>query len=94
MTPEQMMKLQGSFTSLMMDTHAVMSLRVMGIMGAIPTESDENTRMVSEKGPAFTEAMHALTNAALSGYRPDQIMAAGIEPLQREVSSNRARLTK
>lgn len=94
MTPEQMMKLNASFTTMIMDTHAVMSLRVMGMMGAIPADDDENTRMVSEKAPVFAEAMHALTNAALSGYRPDQIMAAGMEPLAREVSSNRARLTK
>lgn len=81
MTPEQMMKLNNSFTNLMMDTHAVMSIRMMGMMGAIPTDADENTKMVSEKGPAFAEAMSALTSAALSGYRPDQIMAAGMEPL-------------
>lgn len=94
MTPEQMMKLQNAFTNLMMDTHAVMSLRMMGMMGAIDTDADENTRMVEEKGPAFTKAMTALTSAALSGSRPDQIMAAGMEPLQREVSNNRARLSK
>lgn len=91
MTPEQMMKLQSAFTNLMMDTHAVMSLRMMGAMDA---DADETTRMFEEKGPAFTEAMTALTSAALSGYRPDQIIAAGMEPLQREVSGNRARLTK
>ncbi|MDG1861971.1 MAG: antifreeze protein [Yoonia sp.] len=94
MTPEQMLKLNASFTTLMMDTHAVMSIRMMGMMGATPAHSDENTRIVSEKAPAFAEAMKALTTAALSGYRPDQIMAAGMEPLQREVSSNRARLEK
>ncbi len=94
MTPEQMMKLQSAFSTLMLDTHAVMSLRMMGMVGAIPSEDDENTRMVEEKAPAFAEALNALTNAALSGYRPDQIMAAGMAPLQREVSSNRARLSK
>ena len=94
MTPEQMMKLQSAFTNLMMDTHAVMSLRMMGMMGTIDTDADENTRMVEEKGPAFTEAMTAFTSAALSGHRPDQIMAADMEPLQREVSSNRARLSQ
>lgn len=94
MTPEQMMKLNTSFTSLMMDTQAVMSLRILGMVGIIPSDTNENTRMIDEKAPAFTQAMTALTNAALSGYRPDQIMAAGIEPLQREVSQNRARLTK
>lgn len=94
MTPEQMMKLNASFTNLMMDTHAVMSLRMMGMIGAVPADADENTKIVAEKAPAFAEAIQALTRAALSGYRPDQIMAAGIEPLQREVSSNRVRLTK
>ncbi len=94
MTAEQMINLQNSFTTLMVDTHAVMSLRTMGMVGALPSEADENTRMVNEKAPAFAKAINALTNAALSGYRPDQIMAAGMEPLQREVSSNRARLTK
>ena len=80
MTPEQMTKLNTSFTTLM--------------MGASPTNADENTKMVSEKGPAFAKAISALTSATLSGYRPDRIMAAGMEPLQREVSSNRARLEK
>ena len=94
MTPEQMMKLNASVSTLMMDSQAVMSLRMMGMMGAIPTDNDEATKMVSEKAPAFAEAMTALTQAALSGYRPDQIIAAGMEPLQREVSSNRDRLTK
>ncbi|WP_458792326.1 antifreeze protein [Yoonia sp. MH D7] len=94
MTAEQMIILQTSFTTLMMDTHAVMSLRMMGMVGLIATDADENTRMMHEKAPAFTAAMNALTNAALCGYRPDQIIAAGMEPLQREVSNNRARLTK
>ena len=53
-----------------------------------------SSQLLSEKGPTFAEAMNALTSAALSGYRPDQIMAAGMEPLQREVSSNRARLER
>lgn len=94
MTHEQFMKLNSDFTTMMMDTHAVMSLRMMGMIGAIPADDAENTRMVSEKAPAFVEAMTALTNAALSGYRPDEIMAAGMEPLAREVSNNRARLEK
>lgn len=93
MTPEQMMKLNASIAKLMMDTHTVMTLRVMGMAGAIPAASDENTRMVHEKGPAFSEAMTAATKAAMSGKRPDQIMAASIKPLQRKVSSNRKRLT-
>lgn len=94
MTPQEMINLQNSFATLMMDTYAVVSLRIMGMVGAIPSQTNENTRMLNEKAPAFAEAMTALTNAALSGYRADQIMAAGIAPLQREVSNNRARLTR
>lgn len=94
MTPEQILKLNRSFISLMLDTQAVMSLRIMGMVGAIPAQSNENTRMVSEKGPAFAEAMSALTRAAFKGSRPDQIMSAGIAPLAREVSQNRKRLSK
>lgn len=94
MTPQQILKLNAAYMKLMIDTQMVMTLRVLGIAGAIRSAPDENERMIAEKGPAFTEAMTALTTAALSGSRPDQIIAAGMKPLQRKVSSNKARLSR
>ena len=94
MTPAQMMAMNTKIAKLMIDTQAVMALRLMGMAGALPARSDENNRMVVEKGPAFAKAMTEVTAAAIAGKRPDQIMSAGIKPLQVKVSSNRKRLTK
>lgn len=94
MTPEQFFAFNTAATKLVTDTQAVMTLRMMGIAGALPAAPDENDRMVAEKGPAFAQAMSDMTAAAFAGQRPDQIMAAGMEPLQTEVSNNRDRLSK
>ncbi|MFT5067474.1 MAG: hypothetical protein ACJAXK_000381 [Yoonia sp.] len=94
MTPIQFFAFNTEVTKLMVDTQAVMALRLMGIAGALPAHADENDRMLAEKGPAFAQAMSEMTAAAAAGKRPDQIMSAGMEPLQTQVSSNRERLTK
>lgn len=94
MTPQQFFAFNSAVTKLVTDTSTVMTLRMMGMAGALPAAADENDRMIAEKGPAFAQAMSDMTAAAIAGKRPDQIMSAGMEPLQAEVTSNRDRLTK
>jgi hypothetical protein len=87
-----MFALQIQMATLMVDTQTVMTLRMMGMAGAIPAHEGENDRMVDEKGPAMAKAMAAGTKAMMAGARPDQIMSAAMTPVSNRVSSNRKRL--
>ncbi|MBQ0804163.1 antifreeze protein [Sulfitobacter sp. HGT1] len=94
MNPLKLLALNAQFTSLMIDTQAVMTLRMLGMAGALPHASGENSRMFKEKGPAMARAYKAATHAALSGGSPDQIMTAAMAPVSKRVRANRKRLTK
>lgn len=94
MTPLIMMELSTRMVSLFLDTHAVMTLRLMGMAGALPHARGENERMVNEKGPALAKAYVAATKTAIAGGRPDQIMTAAMAPVSKKVRANRKRLTK
>ena len=94
MNPLTMMQLSTDMARLMMETQTVMTLRIMGMAGALPQSRGENERMVNEKGPAMVKAYQAATVAALAGKRPDQILTAAMKPVSRKVRANRRRLTK
>ena len=86
--------LQLRLSTLMIETQSVMTLRILGISGVVPTPVGENFRMVEEKGPAMTAAFVAATNAMWAGARPDQIMSAAMVPVSDQVRSNPQRLTE
>lgn len=94
MNPLTLMSLNVKLASLMLDTQAVMMLRIMGMAGALPQTRGENNRMVNEKGPAMVKAYAAATKTAMAGGRPDQILTAAMKPVSRKVRANRKRLTK
>jgi hypothetical protein len=94
MNPLKLMTLNTQFASLMLDTQAVMALRIMGMAGALPHARTENARMMDEKGPAMTKAFQAATKAAMAGKSPDQIMTAAMAPVSKKVRANRKRLMK
>lgn len=94
MNPFAMMSLQSEMTSLMLDTQTVMTLRFMGMSGALPAEHDENNRMVTEKAPAMADAYAAGAKAAMAGNTPDKIISAAMAPLSEKVRANRDRLMK
>jgi len=94
MNPFAFFTLQTQMSQLMMDTQAVMSLRIMGMSGAIPARKGENDRMIAEKGPALADAYAAGAKAMMAGNTPDQIMRAAMAPLSKKVSANRKRLMK
>ena len=89
-----MMELGWAWSRLMAETQTVMTLRLMGMAGVWPVAPGENNRMIFEKAPAFARAQLAMTRAALSGARPDQIIAAGLKPLGRKTGANSRRLLK
>ena len=94
MNPFAMLNLQTQMTELMLDTQTVMTLRLMGMSGAIPARRGENNRMVAEKAPAMADAYAAGAKAAMAGNTPDQIMSAVMAPLGKKVRANRKRLMK
>ncbi len=94
MNPFAMMSLNVQLASLILDTQAVMALRMMGMAGALPQRRGENERMVSEKAPAMAKAYAAATQAVMSGKRPDEILTEAMKPVSRKVRANRKRLMK
>ncbi|MDF3384381.1 MULTISPECIES: antifreeze protein [Sulfitobacter] len=94
MTPFALFALQSQIAALAVETQIVMSLRLLGMAGALPARPGESNRMVAEKGPAMVKAFTAGTQAMMLGKRPDQIMDASLAPLARKVRQNRKRLMK
>jgi len=88
------MRLWTSYTSMMVETQAVITMRMMGMGGIWSVPNSENETMYAEKLPAFTEAMTAGAIAAMSGHAPDKVMQASMEPLTRKARKNRKRLVK
>ncbi|MCL3881089.1 antifreeze protein [Marivita sp. GX14005] len=77
-----------------LNAQTVITLRLLGMSGAIPARRGENARMVSEKQKALIDAWGAGAKAALSGRPAHDIVAASIKPLSRKVRANRRRLLK
>ena len=82
-----------SCAQLAVDTHSVMTMRVMGMTGTWSVPDNEHSEMVQEKVPAFTEAAVAAVLTALAGRGPVRVLSAVIAPISEKASANRARLT-
>ena len=94
MNPMTLIGLNANFVTLMLETQAVMTLRILGMAGALPQRQGENTRMFEEKGPAMFSAYTAATKAAMAGQSPDRIFEAAMKPVSKKVRANRKRLMK
>ncbi|SNR51999.1 hypothetical protein [Puniceibacterium sediminis] len=79
---------------LAVETHAVMTMRIMGMAGLWNVGKSENTRMVHEKPPALMKSAMNAVSASMNGARPDQIMNTSIRPLRAKTRSNSNRLAK
>jgi hypothetical protein len=85
----------GMQTGMMMaEAQAVIAMRLMGMAGAWNVTDRENTRMVSEKVSAFSDAAMKMGFAAMGGKRPDQIMTAAVRPLRSKTRGNVRRLSR
>lgn len=76
------------------EAQAIIAMRLWGMSGLWSVTGGENDRMVSEKTQAMTKAMIGAGSAAMTGQRPDQVMAAAIKPLRQTTRANRKRLAK
>jgi len=82
------------FGALAFETHAVITMRVMGMAGFWPVEKTENHRMTSEKHPAFAKAASEATKVAMQGGRMDEVVSAATRSLTTKARANRKRLSK
>lgn len=76
------------------ETQSVMVMRLLGMSGLWNVQDTESTRMVAEKPAAFARSAEAAIKAAMDGQRPDQVMAAAVEPLRNKTRANVARLSR
>lgn len=93
-TPFDLMHTATTLWWLGLETQMVMTYRMMGMAGLWSVTPSEDSRMVTEKLPAFNLAAAAGTRALLSGKRPDEVMLATARPLRRKTRSNVRRLSK
>lgn len=89
-----LLALQQRMTTLMVEAQSVVTLRMMGMSGLIPTPEGENLRMMEEKTEAMVQAFDAATQAIISGQSPNQIINAAITPVSDRVTLNHKRLTR
>lgn len=87
-------RLAFEFWCLSAETHAVMTMRMLGMSGFWRVDADENSRMVLEKPISFAAATSAAISAASAGKRPDEVMVAAMDPLRDKTSANARRLGK
>ncbi|THH36260.1 antifreeze protein [Aliishimia ponticola] len=78
----------------MLDAQMVMTMRMMGMAGLWSVTPAEQSRMVSEKTEAFTDAAAASARAMARGGSPADIAAAALKPVRRKARSNAKRLAK
>ncbi|KMK68363.1 hypothetical protein [Puniceibacterium sp. IMCC21224] len=79
---------------LTVETHAVVSMRLLGMAGLWNVTKSENSRMVDEKSDALMQSAANAVNATMTGARPDQVLASAIRPLRAKTRSNSKRLAK
>jgi hypothetical protein len=89
----EFLQLQWSTAEMMRDAQTVFGMRVLGMAGVVPSEPDENVRMVTEKQTAFAQSGIAAMGALMSGKTPVQAYGAALEPIERTTRANSARLT-
>lgn len=79
---------------LMVESQAVVALRLLGLTGFWAVTPSETSVMISEKGPTLAKAASAATRAMASGKRPDQVLDAAVRPLRSRTRANVRRLSK
>lgn len=79
---------------MLVEAQTTVALRLLGMAGLWPVSRSEGVRMLREKPGAFVEAAGAATLAAMTGKRPDQVMAAALKPIRKKTRANSRRLSK
>ena len=79
---------------IMVEAHNVIHMRVMGMAGLWSVDSQENSRMVTEKLEAIAQATTDVGQVTMAGGSPDEIAAAAIAPMRNATRANSERLSK
>lgn len=79
---------------MLVEAQTTITLRLLGMAGLWPVSRTEGQRMLTEKPGAFVESAGAAITAAMTGKRPDQVMAAALKPIRKKTRANSRRLSK
>lgn len=94
MFPIGLLKNAQTLMDMTAEANAVVSMRIGGMMGIWSVTDHENTRMVEEKIDAMTDAQFAMWQSMMRGETPNEVVAAGLEPVRKTTRANAKRLTK
>ena len=89
-----LMRLQMATARIMVEAQTVIGLRLMGMAGVLPSASNENARMVTEKQAAFARAGLDASRAMAMGAGPVGAWSAALRPIGRTTRANSRRLSK
>jgi hypothetical protein len=81
-------------TWMLAEAQTVMTLRIWGMAGLWPVSPSEQTRMLTEKWPAFVQSAGAAGAAMMKGHGPDRIAEAALRPIGRKTRANSRRLSR
>lgn len=80
-------------TQIMIESQAVIAMRIAGMMGLWPQSANEATRMVTEKQDAMQLSVRAALRAASRGAAADTVLSEALRPIGRRTRSNAKRLS-
>ena len=87
-------RLWAQVAQIAIESQMVIGLRLAGMMGILPQNSNESQRMVLEKLDAAQESGTAMFRAVTRGASVDQVMSAALRPYRRRTKANARRLTR
>ena len=74
------------------EAQAVMTMRMLGMMGLWPVAQKEVDRMLNEKPAALLAAQIRMAKAISHGQSPDAVIATGLKPFRQAPRANARRL--
>ena len=93
-SPAQMVTSWVDMSMLVIETQAVVWMRLMGMAGLWSVPATETRRMIAEKPAAFTESLVAGATAGVRGASPAEVVSATIIPLRQRTRKNARRLAR
>ncbi|GAB1363211.1 Antifreeze protein, type I [Rhodobacter sp.] len=77
---------------MLVEAQMVIGMRMLGMMGLWRVAPTENSRMLTEKLAAGSEATIAASKAVLAGKSPVAVAEAALKPVRRRTRANTGRL--
>ncbi|WP_209424535.1 antibiotic ABC transporter [Pararhodobacter sp. SW119] len=86
------MQLANTYTRMLVESQMIITMRMMGMVGAWRVSPTENKRMVQEKMSAFMKGAAAAGAVAMRGADAVAIVTAATAPYSRATRANTRRL--